>query len=668
MMGDIMDKRKTFAIFVAAVLLIGAIILLFSGERSKAPHVPTIDLPADYMVLVDSPENEEDLMFIAALSSIVVHDGYHPLFILENGSLSNYQLWTIEHLENNDVPKLLFTNDENVIAEVSAQVDNIEVFERNPHTLMDFKGFDGTISVGSYKEALWVAPLANYDNKMITIGKSTYEYQEDVWGELESRGVSADYVVITNPEDYRSDIFYTEGTSYKNDGNPAPATPYNASFHIPSMSAVAAEIAAYHQAYVLTDIVPSTDEIGYMDVELNKVQIGTYLKLREMYDNFGPMEYICIVGSAEAVPQFELPDETGAEGDAEGDALISSDMMYGFMSDDIYHMNVAVGRIINMNVAAASNQMVRTYAYDRIVDTVEVDYSNTGSQTVNWRKQASVWNGYEVADQRLQMRPGWEATRDFEDEGYSVEYMRTTGNEGAWGSVVDPGSATETVKETEIKPIMESSGFTVYRGHGSWHATFYTWEPEEANDPQSKTRLEGNDQVHPDSLVDYYLPPQVSILVSCENNKIHGLHWWGAPIDLQMSFPLNFFNSGGVGLIAATEVSYSNLAQDPQTFGGYFTGNYNWDKNNCWFAFPLDGLINHEDEYGTLGKAGMWAENRYMNNPNKDFQVSPFERISDADGKEVAMFVVYGDPSFSPEPNNSGANNVDPWHNGPEDE
>jgi hypothetical protein len=135
-----------------------------------------------------------------------------------------------------------------------------------------------------------------------------------------------------------------------------------------------------------------------------------------------------------------------------------------------------------------------------------------------------------------------------------------------------------------------------------------------------------------------------------------------------MSFPLNFFNSGGVGLIAATEVSYSNLGQDLQTFGGQFTGNYHWDKNNCWFAFPLDGLINHEDEHGTLGKAGMWAENRYMNNPNKGFQVSPFERISDADGKEVAMFVVYGDPAFSPEPNNSGANNVDPWHNGPEDD
>jgi hypothetical protein len=620
------------------------------------------------MVFVEEPQTEEDMMFIAALSSLVVHDGYHPMFILENGSLDNYQMWTIDHMEIKDVPKLLFTDSEDVVASVSSQVEGVEVYERTPKTLMDFRGFDGYINVGSYKEALWVAPLANYENKMIVPGKSTYSYQEDVWGELAGLGVDANYVIVTNPEDYKTDIFFTEGISYKEDGNPSTPTPYNASFHIPSLSAVAAELAAYHQAYVLTDIVPSTEEIGAMDVNLNSKQIGTYLKLRNIYDEFGPIEYICLVGSAEAVPQFELPDETGAEGDAEGDALVSNDMIYGFLSDDIYYMNVAVGRIINLNVAAASNQIARTLGYDYIVDIVEVEYSTTGPQQVNWRNHASVWNGFEVADQRLQMRPGWEATRDFEDEGFVAEYMRTTGNEGVWGTVVNPNSATETIKETEIKPIMESSGITVYRGHGSWHATFYVWEPEESNDPQGKSRLEGNDPSHPDSLVDYYLPPQTSVLVSCENNKIHGLHWWGAPIDLEMSFPLNFFNSGGVGLIAATEVSYSNLGQDLFTIGGSFTGNYNWDKNNCWFAFPLDGLINHEDQYGTIGKAAQWAENRYMNNPNKSSQVSPFEPISDADHKEVAMFVAYGDPAFQPYQNSPGANNVDPWHNGPDDE
>jgi hypothetical protein len=480
------------------------------------------------------------------------------------------------------------------------------------------------------------------------------------------RGVTANYVLVTNPEDYRTD-FYTEGISYKVDGNPAEPRPYNTTFHIPFLSAVAAELAAYHQAYVVTDISPSTEDIGYMDTELNSIQIGLLMKLREMHIEYGPIEYICIVGSAEAVPQFLLPDETGAQGDAEGDALVSNDNLYGFLDDDIYFMDAAVGRIVNLNVQGASNQISRTLGYDYILDTTEVTYSVGGKTTVNWRNHASVWNGYEVADQRLQMRPGKEAVRDFTDEGFTAEYMRTTGNEGVWGTVINPGSGLETVKETEMRPIMESSAIVAYRGHGSWHATFYVYEPEDANDPQGKSRLEGNDQTHPDSIVNYNLPPQTAILVSCENNKISGLHWWGDPIDLNMSFPLNFFLAGGVGLIAATEVSYSNLGQDLQTAGGMITGNYHWDKNNCWYGFPLDGLINHEEEYGTIGKAHQWAQNRYMNNPNKASPVSPFEQGTSADWKEVAMFVCYGDPTFQPWQSSPGGNSVDPWHNGPDD-
>lgn len=662
-----MDRKRVFAVAVTAILLIAILAYLLSPEEVKAKHKPTLDLPSDYMIIVDEPENEWDMMFVAALSPLVVNNGYHPMFIVGNGSLDDHQMWTIDHMTISDAPKLLFTNSEETAGAIASQLENVEVFEKSANILREFRGFDGSISVGSYEEALWVAPLANVENKNILIGKSTYQFQEDVWGEMAQSGVDADYVIVTNPEDYRTDIFFTEGISYKLDGSASEPRAFNYSFHIPKLSAVAAELAAYHQAYVVTDVDPVVMELGYMDPELNAYQVGLYQRLVEMYEEFGPIEYICIVGSAEAVPQWELPDETDAEGNAEGDALVSNDLLYGFLSGDEYHMDTAVGRIINLNVQGASNQIARTLGYDYIVDTVQVDYSASGTQTVNWRTHASVWNGFEVADQRLQMRPGAEATRDFEDEGFTVEYMRTTGNEGVWGSVIDPFSSTETVKETEIKPIMESSSMVVYRGHGSWHATFYVWEPEEANDPQGKSRLEGNDQTHPDSVIDYYLPPQVAVLVSCENNKIHGAHWWGDPIDLEMSFPLNFFYSGGIGLIAATEVSYSNLGQDLQTAGGAVTGNYHWDKNNCWFGFPLDGMINHEDEYGTIGKAHMWAENRYMNNPNKDSPVSPWDRGTSADWKEVAMFACYGDPAFMPYQNSPGANSVDPWHNGPDD-
>ncbi|MCK4718265.1 MAG: hypothetical protein KAT70_06305, partial [Thermoplasmata archaeon] len=88
----------------------------------------------------------------------------------------------------------------------------------------------------------------------------------------------------------------------------------------------------------------------------------------------------------------------------------------------------------------------------------------------------------------------------------------------------------------------------------------------------------------------------------------------------------------------------------------------------CWYAFPLDALINHEEEHGTIGKAHQWAENRYIHNPNKDTMISPFEAGQGrADWKEITMFACYGDPAFQifvPSPGDAG---FDPWHNGPED-
>jgi hypothetical protein len=442
---------------------------------------------------------------------------------------------------------------------------------------------------------------------------------------------------------------------------------FNTTFHIPKLSAIAAELAAYHQAYVLTDIEPSTEEIGYMDVQMNSKAIGTFLKLRDINQEFGPIEYICLVGSVEAVAQFQLPDETDPEpNNVEGDKLVGCDVLYGFLDDDIYVMDAAVGRIVNYNVQGVSNQISRTLGYEYIVDEHEVTYSATGTQTVNWRNHASVWNGFEVADQRLQMTPGLYATDDFEDEGFTAEYMRTTGNEGAWGSVQNPGAATETIKETEMRPIVESSSIMTYRGHGSWHATFYVWEPEEPTDPQGKSRLEGRDPSHPDSVCDYFLPPQVMISVCCENAKIHGSHWWGGTIDMEMLFPTNYFHAGGVGLIAATEVSFSNLGQDIYALMGRITGNPQWDLNNAWYAFALDGLLNHEDEHGTIGKAHQWAENRYIKYHDNTY--SPFDQGTSAHWKEIAMYICLGDPAFQPYQSSPGANNVDPWHNGPDDE
>ena len=242
--------------------------------------------------------------------------------------------------------------------------------------------------------------------------------------------------------------------------------------------------------------------------------------------------------------------------------------------------------------------------------------------------------------------------------------MRTTGNEG-YRDVM-------TGKEIDFQPIMESSGVVFYRGHGSHHATMYVYEPDETYD---KGRLEGyvedpdlSSSVYDvDSVHHYQLPPQIGAFISCLNAKAHGYDSDG-PIDMKEFFSINYMYGGAIGLFGATEVSYSNLGQDVLQFQGPVTGNNHWDKNNAWYAFLADGLLDHEEEHGSLGKMLQWAENRYMNNPNKDYRVSPLVHGGDSvDWREVTFFCLLGDPAFRMPQPRAGANDFDPWHNGEED-
>ena len=66
-----------------------------------------------------------------------------------------------------ETPKLIFTDKEGTISALKSQITINEnlTFLPEPAVLGNFKGFDGFISVASYKEALWVAPLAKIENK-----------------------------------------------------------------------------------------------------------------------------------------------------------------------------------------------------------------------------------------------------------------------------------------------------------------------------------------------------------------------------------------------------------------------------------------------------------------------------------------------------------------------
>jgi hypothetical protein len=619
------NNKKILAILLTLIIVI-ALIGYYFLLPLPPKIVPTIELPSRYMVLVDEPKTESEFAFAASLSSLVVRNNtYNPFFVLENGTLDEHQLWTIEHMKIKDVSKLLFTNSMDTLKNVKSKINNVIRYPANSDSLRAFKGFTGEISIGSYKEAIWVSSLAHKENKIITIGKSTYSSQEQVWNKLKNLGIDANYVIVTNPKDIASANFNVSDKKYL----------------IKSLSLISAEIAAYHNAYVLTDVTNSTQNMPPIDSKLNNVAFGIWDKLKEIHTKYGPIEYIAMVGSAPAVPQFQLPD---LEDGAEADGLVNSDSVYGLLDGDMYTIDAAVGRIINYNVAGATNMMARTYAYNEIIDEVDVEYTYAGKETVRWKTHSSSWNGYEVADKRMQMTPGLCFKYDANDEGFTCDYMRTTGN-GGWIS-------DNAKRETDFKPIMESSGLVAYRGHGSWHASLYVWKSSEE---YSRDRLEGT------TVRNYFLPPQIGMFAACENAKIQGTNYGGTEINMDALFATNYLYGGAIGLIGATEVSYSNLGQDIYVLTSPLTGNPDWDKNNAFYAFFWDGILNHEDKYGTIGKALQWAQNRYM---AKHPGTTPIKDFNTADWKQVSMYVVYGDPAFKPyQPKSPGANDFDPWHN-----
>jgi hypothetical protein len=665
--------KMTISVAVVAILLVAGglyLILKKPKEGEGIRYDPSIELPADYGIIMENPNDNSSMMFSAMLSSIAVEDDgtYHPLFILtEDGMLDDHQLDTIDKMGMSDLPFLVFTEDPLTQPPASKQVANIHgIYSMDGDSLGDFMGFDDVLTVATYEEALWASSIAKKENKVLVEGPPTFESQEEAWEHLRMLGIPFEYVMIVNPLDYSVE---TLGTS------PGYDT-FDDQFHIPALSAVAGEVAAYRDAYVLTQYSPSQEEIGVMDTELNQRAIGYYKELRSAVETHGIPNYVTLVGSASAVPQFQLPDQSNADpNNVEGDLLVSSDVAYGFLNDDLYYMDSAVGRLVNLNVQGMSNQIVRTFLYNQHEDVLSIDYQ-AGTQNIDWTKHGTSFSGYEITYERGQVTPARFWCKDADDEGMTYDYIGPSniGRDILIGDGIDPKGLGD------MNAAMEASGFVAYRGHGSEYGSLYM-VPIHAGDERAVLRGE--------EVAQLLLPPQVGFWVACMNAKIHGAGWWkpAEPIEVERTFALNYLYGGAVVAGGATEVSFSNIAQDATSFPEdkaqwglvprWNDDNYEWDLNDAWFAFFWDGLLNNEDTYGTAGEALRWAENRYIHNPIRNKPVSPFiQELDDPDWqggllgahwKEVAMFAIYGDPAFSPAENRPGENSYRPWTNGPDD-
>ena len=674
------NKQKIIAVSIAGLIILAGLIMgimyITRDVDEGWKYDPSVDLPPDYMIFVDKPDTMHKMAFVAALSSLAVHQTlpegprYHPMFILQDGALTPHQLHTIETLANKDVPKLVFTSDGLVPSALAGQVSIEEqnVFDMDGKRLADFFTYDGYISTANYREALWVSPLANLENKVIIIDAKnpTFPNQKAVWDEMTKLGKPSDMIVVVNPYDLNVETMETNTPGYFTDnfnGNPDYEF-QDSEFHIDALGSIGAEFAAYHQAYMITDVQPSRTEYGYMNTELNQRAIGTYELILNVSNTYGHPEYVVLVGSASAVPQFQLPDETSTNPDnVEGDALVSCDVIFGFLDGDNYHMDAGVSRLVNYNLHGLSDQMVRTWLFDKIATEITVEYTD-GPKTVDWRYHGAAFSGYQITYQRRQATPARFICNDYEDEGMDYEYCGPAGFEGPFGNYW-PDPFIQRTDVADMMNVLKASAMVAYRGHGSDTGSLYMipymWGDQDA-------------VIRGEEIREEFIPPQTAQFVACMNAKIHGGGWSkpGADIEMDRLFCTNYMYAGCVAYCGATEVSFSNVGQDSDAAEGEITGNHKWDLNDAWFAFFWDSFLNHDQEYGTLGKAMQWAENRYMNNPNHAKQYSPFEGdpanfADDMDGahwKEVAMFVVYGDPTFSPYIVNPGDGGYDPWHNG----
>ncbi len=675
-------SRKNIAIIICIILLLSSIGLYYLTRSKKEvvpPYAPSKELPKNFIALVEAPSNQDDMMFISSLSSITVrNEGYNPLFILDEGSLDSHQLWTIDHMEDKykNAPKILFTNNDATYENVKGQVNDVIRYNVTDTILSTFKGFSGVIDVASHEEALWVSPIAKVENKVIRLGRATFADQEMAWGRLKELGINANYIVMANPNDISIEALAAASEFYD---------PYDDNFHTPALSCLASQLAAFHNGFVLTQMTPSTEQIytfnnpNYDDTNyhLNARSTGYYKELKKLSANYyvqkmdstqpedfaDTPEYVCIVGSSAAIPQFQIP------GNGDGDNLVNVDVMFGFLDDDLYHMDAAVARFINLNIQGASNQLVRTLAYDSIVDTVSVEYSD-GPRNVDWRRHGASFSGYEITYERMQVSPGRFICKDYTDEGLEYEY---------YGPAMVEQEVTLS-PETTLEPAVQASAFVAYRGHGSDTGALYMASYVVGNEEAVLRGTEARD---------LFIPPQVAFWVSCMNGKIHGTDFGADADDVVYDelFSLNYLYGGAVALGGATEVSYSNIGQDLYSYPeeylpgiinpAWSDGNHEWNRNDAWYAFFWDGMLNFEKTHGSIGKALQWAENRYIDyQTGRGMPVTPFESSMTGGGdgdtgedpavhwKEVAMFVIYGDPAFTPASYKPGSNNYNPWSNG----
>ncbi len=608
-MGDKNSHSLKITVAVLAAAMIFASLAGCIGAKDEiideepAFSEGNVELKSPCMLFVPEPQSEKDMLYIALVSQLTCRNGtYNPLFIVAESGLDGRAQFTINSMSIKDCPKYGFG------VESVAGVTFEQTFAKDLGIFGDFKGFDDEITVASYDEALWLAGLAAAKNLRMVYGNATAATMSDAWKLCAENGMNASYVIVTNEDDYREDCV--------ND--------MVGKWHVPSLSAVAAELAYYHKAMVLTtgdlkSVENSDWPIEYEEDENNGRAAGVLTALRSYAQKYGPVDYVCIVGSGAAVPQFRVSQS----GD-EDRGHVAGDVFYGFTVDD-EEITSAISRIINLNVASVSNTVARTLGYGYLVE----------ANANNWLENTVAENGYEVSDARAQNTPGLFFKLESDDEGYNGLY--TSSAEA--GTTVDLTNQEPAVYD--LKALLEKCNLIAYRGHGSSTGTFYSW---------SHFLDDGTEGIE-----DWDLAPSTVLIAACLTGKIYGYDSDGTSLKLSDMICMNFLHGGIVSYVSPTEISYSEIGQD-----AVYYVNGEWGKNNYIYCHYWNNILNYDMNTGMAFKETIKG---YM----EAWDVNPFySSPGSADGKTVIMYCQYGDPMFTPwqNPANAGPGSYNYFENG----
>jgi len=629
--------KQIYGVIVALILVISALAYVYTLEEGEEGGVLSYEDVLGRNVTIETKENMDGRFFVLDMdpsdsdfqSGMTYAATLTPLFVGARPGEEYYNPVIVGSGEKG-VGTLLDLTDREIIT--LAAEDITAEFYLNYYT-----SSSGCFLVSTYAQAIAISPAASLTGMPIlnvndptfsstlkelnvkftvSIGKTPEldgegldharieENQVNTFylDLLKDRGLSSDYIVVTNPDDIvdYQDLL-TEGK-----------------LPVPGISFLSAELASYHRAIIrFSKGLPTFDEDygdGYTQLGIPREMNNEYAEMileqvregvteleasgADGYDN--EAKYLALVGGPVTLPMYSW-DINDYQQDRQ---YTPSDYYYGDLNEDPYQ-ELAVGRIFARSLTDASLLVLRSLAINEVN---EYDYPTDTSSTIydtvseDWKENSLAC----VGTTKIGPLPGIltptlaNQTKTMTEAGFHVTSMG-----------YDIATQAEMVKE-----IIDEMNYAVYYGHGGYDC-WYSSVP----DPIDADMLNGQD-----------LKPGFGIAMACLTGMTDSVD---IPLDQMIS--LAFLHSGYVGYIGATRVAYGLYDYEISETGAIR------GTGALYLVDVFSDLTCHDDmdvgEALRLAKNGLIATQGWEytdeNDPGYETQVT------------VTQYVLYGDPAHN---------------------